>query len=191
MKTYLENKMGVVPNSMIGSPDKERRRKLYKCRPFSSWWICAFALILVAATPPTFAQVNVPTSRYNNQRTSVNSNESILTPANVNSASFGKLFSRSVDGYVFAEPLYVSNVTIGGAVHNVVYVATEHDSVYAFDADSNTGGNAQPLWHTSFLSTGVTSVSVAAVNCGDINPEYGVTGTPVIDLSTNTLYVVA
>jgi hypothetical protein len=146
---------------------------------------------LLTATPSVGAQVNVATSRYNNQRTSVNSSETILTPSNVNSTNFGKLFSQAVDGYVFAQPLYVPNVTINGAVHNVVYVATEHDSVYAFDADSNTGANAQPLWRTSFLSSGVTTVPSANVNCTDINPEYGITGTPVIDLSTNTLYAVA
>jgi len=148
-------------------------------------------VFLLMATIPAAAQVNVTTSRYNNQRTSVNSSETILTPSNVNSTDFGKLFSQAVDGYVFAQPLYVPNVTINGAVHNVVYVATEHDSVYAFDADSNTGANAQPLWHTSFLSSGVTTVPSANVNCTDINPEYGITGTPVIDLSTNTLYAVA
>src|ERR1700731_2302383 len=122
------------------------------------------------------AQVNVTTYQYNNQRTHVNNNETILTPSNVNSTNFGKLFFQSVDGYVFAQPLYVSNVTIGGVVHNVVYVATEHDSVYAFDADSNTGANAQPLWHTSFLSTGVTTVPSTNLNCADIFPEYGITG---------------
>jgi len=84
----------------------------------------------------------------------------------------------------------VPGVTINGTVHNVVYVATEHDMVYAFDADSNTGIiNAQPLWQTSFVSSGVTTVSSNL--CADITPEYGVTGTPVIDRSMNALYVVA
>jgi len=147
--------------------------------------------VLLAAGLLAHAQVNITTSRYNNQRTSVNANETILTPSNVNSTDFGKLFSQPVDGYVFAQPLYVPNVTINGAAHNVVYVATEHDSVYAFDADSNAGANAQPLWYTSFLSSGVTSVSSASANCTAINPEYGITGTPVIDLSTKTLYAVA
>ena len=149
-------------------------------------------MFLLRANVPAAAQVNLTTSRYNNQRTGVNSNETILTPANVNSTSFGKLFSQAVDGYVFAQPLYLSNVTIGGLVHNVVYVATEHDSVYAFDADSNTGPNAEPLWHTSFLSTGVTSVPSSMLSSGntDIIPEVGITGTPVIDLPAQTLYVV-
>jgi hypothetical protein len=143
-------------------------------------------LTVTAAT-----QVNVTTSQYNNQRTAVNNKETILTLSNVNSTNFGKLFSQPVDGNVFAQPLYVANVTINGAVHNVVYVATEHDSVYAFDADTNSGANAQPLWHTSFLSSGVTTVSSSNLSCIDIQPEYGITGTPVIDLSTNTLYVAA
>ena len=153
-----------------------------------------FALFLLTATVSA-AQVNVTTSRYNNQRTSVNRNETTLTPANVNAASFGRLFSQAVDGYIFAQPLYLSNVTIGGARHNVVYVATEHDSVYAFDADSNTGANAPPLWHTSFLSLGVTTVPSNMLPAGtantDIIPEVGITGTPVIDLPRKILYVVA
>ena len=146
-------------------------------------------MILLTAAVPTGAQVSVTTAGYNNQRTNLNSNETVLTPANVNSSNFGKLFSQSVEGEIFAQPLYVPNVTINGAVHNVVYVATEHDMVYAFDADSNTGINAQPLWQTSFLSSGVTTVSSNL--CADITPEYGVTGTPVIDRSMNALYVVA
>lgn len=140
------------------------------------------------------AQVNVTTYQYNNQRSGVNGNETILTQANVNSALFGRLFSQSVDGYVYAQPLYVANVAIPAeGLHNVIYIATEHDSVYAFDADSNAGANAQPLWHTSFLSAGVTTVPSDAshLNTTDVNPEVGITGTPVIDLSTGTMYVVA
>jgi hypothetical protein len=147
----------------------------------------------LAAALSTGAQVDVTTYQYNNQRTALNSSEVILTPSNVNSTSFGRIFSQPVDGYLFAQPLYVPNVTINGAVHNVVFVATEHDSVYAFDADSNTGTNSQPLWHTSFLSTGVTTVPSSVLLSGnsDINPEVGITGTPVIDLSTSILYVAA
>jgi hypothetical protein len=150
-------------------------------------------LCLLLASPfAVAAQVSVTTYQYGNQRLGVNSSETILTPSNVKSTSFGKLFSRNVDGYIFAQPLYVPDVTIGGVSHNVVYVATEHDGVYAFDADSNTGANASPLWYTSFLSTNVTSVPDSAIGgCQDINPEVGITGTPVIDLSSNTIYLVA
>jgi len=164
-------------------------------RPFLSWWGRKFAVFMLTVAVPAAGQVNLTTSRYNNQRTGVNAHETILTPSNVNSASFGKLFSQEVDGYIFAQPLYLSNLTIGGVVHNVVYVATEHDSVYAFDADSNTGANAQPLWHTSFLAAGVTTVPSRMLPAGpantDIIPEIGITGTPVIDLPTKTMYVVA
>jgi hypothetical protein len=166
---------------------------MLRSRPFSSWWGGASAIFLLTVAVPATAQVNLTTSRYNNQRTGVNSSETILTPSNVNPASFGKLFSQAVDGYVFAQPLYLSNVTIAGGVHNVVYVATEHDSVYAFDADSDTGANARPLWHTSFLSSGVTAVPSSLLPSGntDIIPEVGITGTPAIDLAAKALYVVA
>ena len=113
--------------------------------------------------------------------------ETTLTPANVNATSFGKVGFLSVDGKVDAQPLYASNVSMNGAAHNVVYVVTEHASVYAFDADSN----AQ-LWQRSLLGTGETTSDPR--NCAQISPEIGITATPVIDRGRGTngvMYAVA
>ncbi|MEO8676536.1 MAG: hypothetical protein ABI569_13225, partial [Casimicrobiaceae bacterium] len=122
-------------------------------------------------------------------RTGANQGEVVLSPANVTSAQFGKLFSLAVDGEIYAQPLYVSNVSIPGqGVHNVVYVATQHDSVYAFDAD---GRVLAPLWQVNFLGAGVTTVSPADVGTDAFLKEIGITGTPVVDPATSTLYVVA
>ena len=130
------------------------------------------------------AGVSVTTWHFDNNRSGLNPNETSLTPTTVNAKSFGKLFSYLVDGYVYGEPLLVSNLSINGGTHNVVYVATENDSVYAFDADSY--GSGAPLWKTGLLRSGETPVTTAP-----IKPVQGVTSTPVIDRSTNTIYVVS
>ncbi len=156
-----------------------------------------YALLLLSALlcgiGPARAQTNVLTYHNDNSRSGLNPNETILNTANVNSNQFGKLFTQPVDGSVFAQPLYLANVNIpGSGTHNVVYIATEHDSVYAFDADDNSGSNSGPLWKTSFLSAGVTTVPDADTGCPDIaTTELGITSTPVIDPSTGTIYVVA
>jgi hypothetical protein len=142
----------------------------------------------LAAAAQTTVPPSVLTQHYDIGRTGQNAAETALTTTNVNSTLFGKLFALSVDGQVYAQPLYVPGVTIPGqGTHNVVYVATENDSLYAFDADI--GG--APLWNITLLTNGGTAVPNTYVVAYDINPQIGVTGTPVIDPSTNTLYVVA
>jgi hypothetical protein len=111
-------------------------------------------------------------------RTGANTSETILTPANVVTNNFGKLFTDSVDGQVYAQPLYVENLSLAGGTHNMVFVCTENNTVYAFDAD--TAGIT--YWRTN-LGTPFTS------SCGDLTPTVGITGTPAIDLSSGTLYV--
>jgi uncharacterized repeat protein (TIGR01451 family) len=146
----------------------------------------ANATVYVTNNPGVFTHHN------DNARTGQNLNETVLTPANVNAASFGKLFSYTLDGIAYASPLYVANVNISGVgLRNVVYVATEHNTVYAFDAD---GLSSTPLWQVSFNNpaAGVTPVpSLDADPDADIGPETGNTGTPVIDPATGTLYLVA
>jgi hypothetical protein len=143
--------------------------------------------ILLIASMSIRAQVNVTTWHNDLSRTGVNAQETILTTANVNTNNFGRLFSLPVDGQVYAQPLFLSGVPIGGGTHNVLYVATEHDSVYAIDADSGA------LYaNVSLIPSGGTAVSSTSdLSCTDIDPEVGITGTPVIDPASNTLYVVA
>jgi hypothetical protein len=141
-------------------------------------------LTLTVAAP---VGVNVTTYHNDNSRDGLNASEKILTPTNVSSATFGKLNLLGVDGVVDAEPLYLSAVTIGGQTHNVLYVVTEHGSVYAFDADSGT-----QLWKVSALGSGETTSDNHG--CSQITPEIGITSTPVIDRTkgvNGTMFVVA
>jgi hypothetical protein len=123
----------------------------------------------------------------------VNANETQLTPAKVNFLTFGQLFNNPVDGTIYGEPLVKTGVNINGVLHNVVFVATEHDSVYAFDADA--AGPA--LWHDSFLTSGlpgatsITPVPNGVTQSGDIAPEIGISNTMFIDAGTGTLFTTA
>jgi len=122
--------------------------------------------------------VNVLTQHNDLARTGANTSETILTPVNVNSNNFGKLFADNVDGQVYAQPLYVQNLNIAGGTHDVVFVCTESNSVYAFDADVA----GITYWKTNLGAPFASS-------CMDLVPVVGITGTPVIDLDSGTLYV--
>lgn len=121
-------------------------------------------------------------------RSGVNLQEAALSATTVNQSSFGKLFSFAVDGQIYAQPLYVANLNFNGTFRNVVFVATEHDGVYAFDADGN---STDPLWRRSFIDPAHGVTTKHEPDNGLISPEVGITGTPAIDAATNTLYVLA
>jgi hypothetical protein len=150
--------------------------------------VAALASLLSARTA-AYAQIDVPTNRYDAGRSGVNLNETTLTDANVNVGQFGKLYSYPVDGSVYAQPLYLANVTIGGARHNVLYIATMKDKLYAFDADSS---SPSPLWMRDFTSATSTPVPIADISdAGNIWYDVGIEGTPVINRDAGTLYLVA
>src|SRR5579859_3942879 len=154
------------------------------------------AVVLVAGTlfalgvaPPLAhaapAGTAVTTFKNDVERDGDFTNETILNQSNVNVTQFGKRVQYSVDGQVYAEPLFLPNLSVGGGTHNVVFVATENDSVYAFDADATSA--IAPLWKVSLLPAGATAVSSNVTGCGDLTPEIGITSTPVIDPGTDTL----
>jgi hypothetical protein len=154
------------------------------------------ALVAAALLPPASAaaQVSVTTHHNDAARTGANLNETILTTTNVNVSEFGKLFERSVDDEIYAQPLYVAGVTIpGGGIHNVVYVATNKNSVYAFDADD--AAAVAPLWSATYMPAGAVPVFRTDVGqaCGtyvDFVGNIGIGGTPVIDTVAQTMYFV-
>jgi hypothetical protein len=153
-------------------------------------------LLFLLAFVPTWAQINITTERYDSSRTGANLNETVLTTSNVNSTQFGKLYSYVVDGSVQAQPLYVSNLAIPGqGSHSVLFVATMNDVLYAFDANSN-ATNGGILWEVDFrnIAAGVTPIPIVDItndNTLNIVGNVGIESTPLIDLSSNTIYLVA
>lgn len=146
---------------------------------------------LAAALPPATrlpspGRVSVLTQHNNNQRSGANLYETQLTPANVNAKQFGLLFQHKVDDQIYGQPLVAAGVKIAGGVHDVVYVTTVNNSVYAFDADAPT---AAPYWQDNFGPA--ASVNDAYFGCADLNGKFGIVGTPVIDQASRTLYVVS
>ena len=151
--------------------------------------------LLAVGTTSHASPASVLTYHNDNFRTGLNTSETILSPANVNSNTFAKLFTYNVDGYVYAQPLYVSGLIIPGqGIHNVLYVATEHNSVYALEADSNKWFTNGLIWRVNLGPAAITPTNAFGnrYNGGqytDITNEVGITGTPVIDLTRATIFV--
>jgi len=154
--------------------------------------ICTLTLLIVGTVQPTLSNVQaVVTNRYDNLRSGANLNETTLNITNVNQNKFGKLFERPVQGDIYAQPLYVSGVTVPGkGVHNIVYVETAHNMAYAFDADDLSATGNSPLWQRDFSSLGgVFSENLYDQDIWDM--ELGILSTPVINLANQTIYMVS
>jgi large repetitive protein len=166
----------------------------------------AAAFTLATALGAQSAGPDITTWQVNTQHTGNNSSEAILTPGNVGATgNFGLLFTQQLDGQSYGQPLFVTATTLAklpgsfgdGKSHNVVYVATEHNSIYAFDADVDrqganpNGTNSLPLWTRNLTPAGATTVPQGETGSSDISTELGITATPVIDAATGTIYVVS
>jgi outer membrane protein assembly factor BamB len=179
-----------MPRSIMQSSQTlQLKPQNISCQPIkflSSVLLGLISIFVCGAMPAQTSSVNVLTQHNDNSRTGANLNEVVLTPANVNSAQFGKLYSVAVDGQVYTQPLYVSNLAIPNqGVHNIVYIATMNNSVYALDADSG-----KQYWKENF-GPPVHPCDVEWHNNVTHGSSIGILGTPVIDLSTNTLYFVS
>src|ERR1700674_1396519 len=170
----------------------KRRRVIRIARPQPVARLGVALFVLCLGFSAAWGQNDVLTQAHDNTGSGLNANETLLTPANVTVSKFGKLFTHAVDGIIVGQPLYASNVLMNdGQLQNVVYVATQHNTVYAFDADGTQGSNASPLWSVS-LNGGGTSDPISDYGCTGIHfTEIGIMGTPVIDPGKTTLYVVA
>jgi hypothetical protein len=159
-------------------------------RRWSLFKFCAVTTVCAGLFSPLSGwAVDVLTQHNDQWRTGANTNETVLTTANVTSSQFGKLYSYAVDGSVYAQPLYVSGLSISGGTHNVLYVVTMEDSVYAFDADTNT-----TYWHNNFTDGNITPVPITDItgnNNLNIHGDVGILSTPVIDRTSGTIYVLA
>ena len=148
------------------------------------------AMLTVNSSSSGGSSIDVVTYHYDNLRTGQNVNEITLTTANVNVSTFGKLGEFAVDGLVDAQPLLLSNLAISGkGTKNVLYVVTENDSIYAFDADSISSSGGTALWQVSALLSGETPSDNRG--CSQVTPKIGITSTPVIDRGRNAIYFVA
>jgi hypothetical protein len=133
--------------------------------------------------------VNVTSYHYDLAETGANTSETILTPSNVNPTTFGKVASLPVDAQIYAQPLIMTGVSMsGGGTEDLVFVATENDSVYAFNAE---GASTTPVWKVSLLQSGETAIPASVTGTNDITPIVGITSTPVINTASNTMYVEA
>lgn len=156
-----------------------------------SCWLLLFALV---SGPKDQAQVNVTTFHNDDGRTGLNARETVLNPGNTDANNFGKICSAAVDGQIYAQPLVVTNVTIKNQLYSsVVYIVTQNDSVYAFDGESSSPTCTQ-LLHRSLLETGESAVDchyIGGQKCQTISPTIGVISTPVVDTTSNTIFLIA
>jgi PQQ-like domain len=153
--------------------------------------IKAISVLVLVGFACFIASAQITTSQYNRARTGSNVGETILTLQNVNREAFGKVFSFPVDGDIYAQPLYLPRISTGdGLAHNLVFVVTQHDSVYAFDADHY---SSRPVWHVNLADEDldISPVPSGDVGCPVLGREIGITSTPVISERTGTLYVLA